>query len=374
MVKFFRSVAWNVAFVTIPSLCLLGLLLEVMIRLFFPVSDVPQTVFSPGIGNHFLPNQKGIYIKGVNSEIKARYRINSDGWNSPYEYSRKKSDKVYRIAVIGDSYVEALQVDYDKSFPYLLEMKLSKTDNCEFEVYSFGHSGANLIQYLNVLRNAVVQLRPDLVIYNIVYNDFQESLYGYARKDNWSVSIKGKSINQVPPIPLNTHLIKRIISKSALARYIVINLDILSKISLIRDFLAFDERRHESNIDLDADVITDQDLLHNLLQYFLSETNKVADKVGFDVALVIDANREAIYRNTDPSSTISFRLNTDLSAVAKSVDIKMLDLTDVFLYSWKKLHKPFNWDIDSHWNDTGHELVAQELTKFIHSREHSICD
>ena len=37
----------------------------------------------------------------------------------------RKMTKTFRIGVIGDSQIEALQVDYDKSFPYLMEKLLN---------------------------------------------------------------------------------------------------------------------------------------------------------------------------------------------------------------------------------------------------------
>jgi hypothetical protein len=43
-----------------------------------------------------------------------------DGTALPIDYLSLKREDVKRIAVIGDSYIEAFQVDIDKSYPYVL--------------------------------------------------------------------------------------------------------------------------------------------------------------------------------------------------------------------------------------------------------------
>ena len=54
----------------------------------------------------------------IKNAIRANYKINANGWNSGYDrYEPKKTKGKYRIAVVGDSYVEAFQVDYNKRAP-----------------------------------------------------------------------------------------------------------------------------------------------------------------------------------------------------------------------------------------------------------------
>jgi hypothetical protein len=52
------------------------------------------------------------------------------------------------IAVIGDSFIEAFQVNVDDNYPYILNKKLA--DKCK--VYAFGKSGCPLSPYLNMSR------------------------------------------------------------------------------------------------------------------------------------------------------------------------------------------------------------------------------
>lgn len=125
-------------FTSILSLLFLCLLLEtVVFKFIFPATDMPEPEFIDGVIK-YKSNQQGVYR--VKDEINARYRINANGWNSRYEkYVIKNTQEKYRIAVIGDSFVEALQVDYDSSLAEQLENKLG---NDSFQVYRFGISGA----------------------------------------------------------------------------------------------------------------------------------------------------------------------------------------------------------------------------------------
>ena len=92
------------------------------------------------------------------------------GWNYPIDYYPINDKKL--IAVIGDSYIEAFQVDVDKNYPFLLREKLKN----DYEVYAFGKSGAPLSQYLHISRYVNRHFDPDILIFNLVHNDFDESI------------------------------------------------------------------------------------------------------------------------------------------------------------------------------------------------------
>ena len=73
------------------------------------------------------------------------------------------------IAVIGDSYVEALQVKNKDAFHAILDKGLSSHD-----VYPIGISGS-LSQYIAFSRYAAEQFSPKLFVFLIIENDFDES-------------------------------------------------------------------------------------------------------------------------------------------------------------------------------------------------------
>ena len=122
---FVGRLTWKLFFFGAPSILVALIVCEMTVRIFLNPSDSPNVYFEREFGLIYSPNQQGVYRKG--KQIKAKYNINNFGWNSLRNYSAEKPEGIERIAVIGDSFVEAFQVDFDKSFPPLLEKSFQKT-------------------------------------------------------------------------------------------------------------------------------------------------------------------------------------------------------------------------------------------------------
>ena len=106
-------------------------------------------------------------------EGEAYVRINSDGLRDR-EHWKIKPLNTFRIAVLGDSFVEALQVPFEESFCYLIEQQLRSCParaGHDVEVINFGVSGYGTAQELITLRNQVWQYSPDLVLLAVTTNN-----------------------------------------------------------------------------------------------------------------------------------------------------------------------------------------------------------
>ena len=165
--------------ITIPTLVLVVAILEAIFWTIVPASRPPQACFDRASNIYkFCPGQgSGVATRGKLARSASTWRINNEGWNSPIDYQSKSERR--RIAVIGDSYIEALNVDIAESYPFLLSTALG----VDYEVYSFGISGAPLSQYLNLSRYVVSEFDPDVLIFNVVHNDFEESIRKYNSND-----------------------------------------------------------------------------------------------------------------------------------------------------------------------------------------------
>ncbi len=91
-------------------------------------------------------------------EAKAYVRVNSAGFRDR-EHALEKTPGVTRVAVLGDSFCEAMQLPWDRTFCALLEKELPNV-----EVLNFGVSGYGTAQELILLRHKVTAYKPDLVI------------------------------------------------------------------------------------------------------------------------------------------------------------------------------------------------------------------
>ena len=157
------------AIVLISVLCFLEL---VMFRYVLLPSDLPRLAGNDTGVLKFLPNQTGTYR--IRDEIDAPFRVNANGWNSDHgAYKTEKDTTSPRICIVGDSYIEALQVQYDSSIAERLEDYLGGAVD---SVYRFGLSGAPLSQYLYMIEEEVLAFQPQYVVVNLVPNDFLESI------------------------------------------------------------------------------------------------------------------------------------------------------------------------------------------------------
>lgn len=108
----------------------------------------------------------------------AEVRINSDGLRDR-EHAVAKPPGTFRIAVLGDSYTQALQVPLEQTFCAVLEHELERKGALvgrDVEVLNFGVASYGTAQELLALRQRVWRYRPDLVLLAFLsLNDIQEN-------------------------------------------------------------------------------------------------------------------------------------------------------------------------------------------------------
>lgn len=347
------------------SLCLALSVVEIFLRVTHLATEVAWVEGDPQLGFKFIPNQAGTFVVGKFGQEKAHFHINSDGWNSTRDYreSRDHSAAV-RIAIIGDSYVEALNVQPTNAVGAVLEKALSYTS--EVEVYSFGISGASLSHYLAIMRYVHSRFLPDLYIINIVHNDFDESLATGDRAMFHGLRRAGSSYEEVPPTIYQPSWFRRIVGNSAMVRYMTINLKVrfeLKDIGRINDLLAEPQRhRFTANIDTaKIDRKETKDLVNYLSKKYLHEAGNDPQKL----VLVVDTPRQPIYEGIHPHRSLSFQYNEAVAEVCRDLQLYCLDLTDSFWSNFQQARRRFNSVIDGHWNAYGHEVAAKAISDFL---------
>jgi len=341
------------------SLLFLFLLLEfIVFRFILPASDYPYLATAQEVVK-YKPDQSGTYR--VRFEIESPFRINSQGWNSARsEYRIIKGKR--RIAVIGDSYVEAFQVPYNKSFSELLDEEMGE----DWEVFRFGISGAPLSHYLWMLEKEVVSYKPDIVILNLVHNDFSESWQ--AQGGEYSSSFMKFVINSEggiksrPPTPYSPSRFS-FVRQMAWYRFLAYRFQV-SPGALVRKLLNR-EAVAVANVNLED---LKQSRLNNRLVFshslkILKELEKVH---GFQTVLQIDGVRdliEGIAGNEESEEVL--KLNDLVVEECSSLQMNCLDLHPVFEEHFRKGNKSFQFEHDGHWNELSHQIVANELKRQI---------
>jgi hypothetical protein len=208
----------------ILTVCLVSFLgvacLETGIRLFLPVTDMYFTFWDPMLGPRIAPNQSGRNIRG--NTFNARFHFNNQGWNHNDNYQLPKPRGSRRICLIGDSQVESLQVDIDKTMFSIAAARMNRPER-PVEWYAFANSGWGTNMDYECLRHYVIDYKPDVVVLLFIQNDpFDCSPYlvdvgtlrpVYYLDDHEDLVLIPPASTWTPPLKI------RIASNSALVRY-----------------------------------------------------------------------------------------------------------------------------------------------------------
>jgi hypothetical protein len=136
----------------------------------YPVFTMPD----PYRGVALRPNAEGWYREEGNAYV----RINSAGLRDR-EHLKRKPANTFRIAVLGDSFAEALQVPMEDTFWAILEKTLQGCPGVagkQVEVINFGVSGYGTAQELITLRREAWDYSPDLILLTVTLgNDIRDN-------------------------------------------------------------------------------------------------------------------------------------------------------------------------------------------------------
>lgn len=153
---------WSKRLAALVAGALVGLsLAEAALRMCgisFPLPYVPDEY----CGSRLRPGM----VAEFTVEGRAVVSITSDGRRDRERPFAKPQDTL-RVAILGDSFVEALQVPLEETFGAVLERRLADNEAFEgrnVEVLNFGVSGFSTAQELEMLRHYVWRYDPDIVL------------------------------------------------------------------------------------------------------------------------------------------------------------------------------------------------------------------
>jgi hypothetical protein len=164
-VKFLRDICATVAVVAV-FLCLL----EYGLRLAGVKYDASFYRLDRDLGYELRPRAQGWNVK----EHENYVRISSQGLRDR-EFARQRPADVIRVAVVGDSFSEALEVDQDATYWSVMERELNRllpAGSPRIEVMNFGVDGYGLAQEYWVIQHKIWQYDPQIVILSGTLHSF----------------------------------------------------------------------------------------------------------------------------------------------------------------------------------------------------------
>lgn len=138
--------------------------------------------YDPYLGNKLRAGAKGYWTEEGNGYVS----INSDGLRDREHQIDHPPDTI-RIAILGDSYAEATQVNQEETFWAIMANELKRCDQLQgrqVEVINFGVSGFGTTQELLTLQHRVWKYSPDVVLLAFTTgNDISDNSRALKRND-----------------------------------------------------------------------------------------------------------------------------------------------------------------------------------------------
>ena len=348
--------------------------------------------YVPGAGSTYLPEA---YYRHTKEGFSEGY-INSHGFRD-YKRTYEKPLNTFRILVLGDSYVEALQVPLDKSFPAILEKTLNESSpSVKFEVLNLGQSGFGTADEYMRYQNFGVKYNPDLVILAFLTgNDFQDNskilsqqlgYYFIFDKERNLVLDDSRLVDYEKTLSVGKRFFQAVKRHSYLASLVSERIYLLR---YERQKRQMEEALAKNNENKSQRRISELSPV-NIYRHDISDAwkdafaitkaliNKFRDAVeanGSQFVLMTLSNAEQVHPELQKQFAKIYGVAFDfeqperlIEGFARKENITYLKLMPMFreyhLRTGKYLHG-FDGSKEGHWNEHGHRLAAEKIFEFL---------
>jgi len=350
MRKLLSSALVNLALFVLPFV-----LLEGVFRL-LPVSHLPHIlpVTREAPVARFQPDVEYRYSRDWNFSVTTRKRSNNYGFIHASDY--RPQEPAPLLAVIGDSLVEAQQVDAGKSAGELLDAALGGKGR----VYNLGMSGAPLSQYLVYAQYARQTFGADAMAFVVAPNDFDESLLKYKRDRRFHYFADDGTLRRLDYQLSDT---RKILRQSAVLRFVMYNLEAGQRLEALWKSMRGQLASVETGEALERRLADSR----RAVDYFLDQLPAKSGLGRESIVFVVDPLRPAVYdEETRAQAEQSYygRMTRYFAQAAAARGYEVIELARVFLPRHRRDGSRFEvGPSDSHWSPLGHRVVAGEIMK-----------
>jgi hypothetical protein len=344
------SAAINAGLLLLPFL-----LLEGLFRL-LPVASLPEIlpVNAETPVARFRPNVDYVWSRDWNFSIVARKRSNNYGFVHAEDYRPHATTPL--LAVIGDSFVEAQQVDSGKSVAELIHASGGA------RTYSFAMSGAPLSQYLVYAEYARRFFAAQAMAIVIAINDFDESLLEL-KPDQRRFHAFAED-GTLERLDYELSATRKVLRQSAVLRFVMYNLEA----GLRLDRLVQALRGNAPSAALDGEALERRVATsRKAVDFFLDQLPARSGLPREAVVFVVDPPRPAIYTPEGAAEAergFYGRIEREFVREAGARGYEVIELAPVFQGRHRLDGSRFEaGPTDSHWSALGHRVVATEIMK-----------
>lgn len=354
------------------------MLLETVLRIFDLESD---HFYEPDInfGSRLIAGRRGVW-RAENQVIPIT--INRFGYRG-WDYPKEKSANVFRVAILGDSYIEALQVKEEAMVGRVLENVLNEKGNAvRHEVLSFGVSGYGTAQEYLILLNEVKNFQPDMVILAFTSgNDVRNNSYVLegSRKRPY-FTLKGDALeHQFPDIrrssvrKLHYFFLRRLQAY----HFVATRVD--------RILTSYGKSSQENDIPVDYFIYScdyDRNWLEawGATKIIIQKIQEYTERMGAKFILV---NLTSYIQEHGEKGLLEAehrypamggkcwdlqKPNKILESFSRDNNILYLDLLPSFIQDYLKNKQEMHLLQDGHWNEMGHHRGGELIAEFLRSK------
>ncbi len=319
------------------------------------------------------------------SEFDNQIEINSFGFRDK-EFAREKPAGTFRIAVLGDSQEEALQVPLEATWQKVMERELTKKAGLTVESYNFGVSGYGTDQEWLTLREKVWQFSPDMVILAFSPNDVGDTYKNKLVKLNNGtlevVSVKeragGNFLGKLARQTYTYHLLVKASSNNQSAKEIVeiIRTKIFGFPKEERFFLS-DAQLTEGPFEVLASQKNPPSEVINtwgIVRALVGDMKKQADSHSAKFLITVNIPRAQVFPadweqlrqlyKLDPATSSPYEINGVMEKIAKDEGILFHD-PRLEAIAWYQETGDLHWPKDAHFNANGNLFMGTKVAEFI---------
>jgi hypothetical protein len=357
---------------------------EGLTRLVRPQSTVEYRV-DQEVGQILVANQQA---RWVHEDYDVAVTTNSAGFHD-VEHQVEKFPNVYRIVVLGDSFIEGLAVPIESGFTQQLESLLQvEVKDRRVEVINLAVSGIGPAQYLRMLERLGLGYKPDLVLMAVYpENDFWDSYYdlsGGPSKAFYELGTDG-TLQYIPPEASKiTVKMRPYLRKSAfltLLRQGLVLTSLESQLGWLGVLQAPGvANAHSMDWGVYNAALPDPwtDAYRTTLRT-IAASRDLAKQHGAEflamtigsVAMVEDRWDE-LFLSYPAAKTMTLDSRRPFSAIADLGDqqgFSVIDLVEPFQQDFLAHKKSRSWPHDGHWNPSGHRFAAEIVARHLLARQ-----
>lgn len=339
---------------------------EFILRAFYPQELGVWDNLRDGMVIH--PPNLSVYLNNFGHAVQ----FNSIGMRDR-EHVVEKKEGVFRVLLFGDSFMEALQVGFEESFPRVLEDRLRELTSREVEVINCAVSGWGTDDQLAYLERYGLQFHPDLILIAMtIHNDVADNM-----RERFHTLVDGQLVTK-PKQEMTWLEFKTLKIKDFLASHFHLT-QLLRKYRYRQDLVNSAQSLDSHLLQLVQNAETTQMALGWELTYQLfSRIQKVGKEIGaetmvFLVPLAIQLYDDKLMgflvaSGVSRNEIVLEKPQEKMKDFANVSGIHIIDLLPDFR-EWREKNQKSLHVADGHWNADGHHIAAEVVTRDLVHRE-----